>query len=58
MVDPRDGARYAALDHGHFGVKLHRSDGRGAIWVEIAAPACPCEPQGLVKKKCVGKAVP
>ena len=26
LKDPRDGAVYAALDHGHFGVKLHRSD--------------------------------
>ena len=31
MVDPR-GGWYAALDHGHFGVKLHRSDDRGATW--------------------------
>ncbi|MBL8898669.1 MAG: exo-alpha-sialidase, partial [Planctomycetes bacterium] len=22
LLDPRDGALYAALDHGHFGVKL------------------------------------
>lgn len=40
-VDPRDGAWYAALDLGHFGVKLHRSDDRGATWTEIAAPAYP-----------------
>ncbi len=25
LTDPRDGRTYAALDHGHFGVKLHRS---------------------------------
>ena len=35
-ADPRDGRRYAALDHGHFGVKLHRSTDNG--WEEIAAP--------------------
>ena len=29
---------YAALDHGHFGVKLHRSDDAGAQWQEISAP--------------------
>ena len=29
LADPRDGAWYAALDHGHSGVKLHRSDDRG-----------------------------
>ena len=39
LVDPRDGAIYAALDLGHFGVKLHRSDDDGATWIEIAAPS-------------------
>ncbi|MFN3843798.1 MAG: WD40/YVTN/BNR-like repeat-containing protein [Rehaibacterium terrae] len=37
-IDPRDGAWYAALDLGHFGVKLHRSDDRGEHWQEIAVP--------------------
>ncbi len=32
---------YAALDHGHFGVKLHRSDDNGKSWHEITAPAYP-----------------
>jgi len=41
MVDPRDGAWYAALDLGHFGSKLHRSDDRGATWTEVAVPAYP-----------------
>jgi hypothetical protein len=41
MRDPRDGRIYAALDHGHFGPKLHRSDDGGANWVEIAAPIFP-----------------
>ncbi|MGE0830113.1 MAG: WD40/YVTN/BNR-like repeat-containing protein [Hyphomonadaceae bacterium] len=39
MRDPRDGALYAALDLGHFGCKLHRSDDDGASWTEIAAPS-------------------
>ncbi|MDB5452929.1 MAG: sialidase, partial [Caulobacteraceae bacterium] len=39
LRDPRDGAIYAALDLGHFGVKLHRSDDDGATWTEIAAPS-------------------
>ena len=30
LPDPRDGALYAALNLGHFGVKLHRSDDGGA----------------------------
>ena len=29
LRDPRDGAIYAALKHGHFGTKLHRSDDDG-----------------------------
>lgn len=43
MVDPRDGAWYAGLDHGHFGVKLHRSDDGGATWTELPYPAHPGE---------------
>lgn len=39
LADPRDGVWYAALNLGHFGVKLHRSDDRGASWTEIAVPA-------------------
>lgn len=39
LDDPRDGAVYASLNIGHFGVKLHRSDDRGATWREIAAPS-------------------
>jgi hypothetical protein len=45
--DPRDGARYAALDHGHFGVHLHRSDDGGVTWPEIAAPEYPPKPEGV-----------
>jgi hypothetical protein len=41
LMDPRDGAVYAALNLGHFGVKLHRSDDGGESWIELAAPAYP-----------------
>lgn len=41
LDDPRDGAVYVALSHGHFGCKLHRSDDRGATWLELPAPAFP-----------------
>ncbi len=44
LTDPRDGRTYAALDHGHFGVKLHRSNEAG--WEEIATPAYPPKPEG------------
>lgn len=39
LHDPRDGALYAALKHGHFGSKLHRSDDNGRSWTELAMPA-------------------
>ena len=45
--DPRDGALYASLDHGHFGVHFHRSDDDRRPWVEIAAPEYPPKPPGL-----------
>jgi len=46
--DPRDGAIYVSLDHGHFGAHLHRSDDGGVTWPEIAAPVYPAKPDGLV----------
>ena len=48
--DPRDGALYAALNHGHFGVKLHRSRDGGASWQPIASPVYPPKPEGYVPK--------
>src|SRR5260370_309952 len=36
----QDGVLYAALNHGHFGAKLHRSDDAGRSWRELPAPAC------------------
>jgi len=39
LKDRRDGAVYAALNLGHFGVKLHRSDDEGESWKELAPPA-------------------
>ncbi len=39
LHDTRDGALYAGLNLGHFGVKLHRSDDGGAAWKELPAPA-------------------
>jgi len=48
LVDRRDGTWYAALDHGHFGVKLQRSSDSGVTWTEIATPAYPLKPEGLV----------
>jgi hypothetical protein len=51
MHDPRTGILYAALNHGHFGVKLHRSDDGGAAWQEIATPQYPEKPVDYVPRK-------
>jgi photosystem II stability/assembly factor-like uncharacterized protein len=55
LADRRDGAWYAVLDHGHFGVKLHRSTDRGESWTEIATPAYPPKPEGFVDKDMWGR---
>ena len=44
LADPRDGAWYAALRMGHFGVKLRKSTDMGATWKEVGAPAFPQKP--------------
>ncbi len=50
MHDPRTGDLIAALNHGHFGNKLHRSRDGGATWTEIAAPKYPEKPEGYTPK--------
>jgi hypothetical protein len=45
LADPRDGTVYAALNLGHFGCKLRRSDDGGARWQELAAPAYRPKPE-------------
>jgi photosystem II stability/assembly factor-like uncharacterized protein len=44
MHDPRTGDLLAALNHGHFGVKLHRSRDRGVTWTEAGTPTYPEKP--------------
>lgn len=56
LTDHRDGRHYAALDHGHFGVKLHRSTASG--WEEIAAPQYPPKPEGYEELDMWGRPVP
>jgi hypothetical protein len=58
LADARDGRLYAALDHGHFGVKLHRSPGSGQPWEECASPAYPPKPEGEDDKDPWGKPIP
>jgi photosystem II stability/assembly factor-like uncharacterized protein len=40
-ADPRTGTWWSSLDHGHWGVKLHRSHDRGKTWEEVTPPAYP-----------------
>jgi hypothetical protein len=49
MHDQRDGALYVALSLGHFGSKMHRSRDGGESWQEIAVPAYPEKPAGIVE---------
>jgi len=58
LADPRDGVRYVALEHGHFGCKMHRSAGARADWSEIAAPAYPPKPDAAPEVDPMGKTVP
>lgn len=57
LHDQRSGYFYAALDHGHFGVKLHRRR-PGEDWREIATPAFPEKPEGLVETDGWGRELP
>ena len=45
LADNRDKSIYAALNLGHFGVKLHRSDDHGSSWQAIATPKYPAQPK-------------
>jgi hypothetical protein len=58
LPDQRDGAIYAAFEHGHFGVKLHRSRDGGATFEEIAAPAFPKQPEGETDRDGFGRPLP
>ncbi|MGX5175118.1 WD40/YVTN/BNR-like repeat-containing protein [Aliikangiella sp. IMCC44653] len=41
VINSADGVCYAGLNHGHFGVKMHRSADWGETWQEVSAPAYP-----------------
>lgn len=58
LSDPRDGWRYAALNHGHFGCKMHRSQGPDAPWEECACPTYPPKPEDVVDTDGWGKPIP
>ncbi len=51
LPDRREGSVYVALGHGHFGVKLHRSQDGGRSWEPCATPAYPPKPEGLDERE-------
>jgi hypothetical protein len=55
LADPRSKRWYAALDHGHFGAKVHRSDDQGKTWQEIAVPVYPPKPSDAPDKAADGR---
>jgi hypothetical protein len=52
LPDPRDGTLYAAVEHGHFGTKLHRSNDAGGTWEELDPPAYPPKPDDVPDTMC------
>ena len=50
LNEPNTHRIYAALDLGHFGVKMHRSDDNGENWYETGLPGFPPKPDGLEDK--------
>ena len=58
MHDRRSGELFAALNHGHFGVKIHRSKDGAASWQEAATPKYPEKPPDYVPKVNPGEGKP
>lgn len=58
LHDPRDGRIFAALDHGHFGVKMHTASAYGAEFVETPAPAYPPKPDDANEVDMWGRPIP
>lgn len=46
LLPLRDGTVYAAVGHGHFGCKMHKSSDAGKTWQPIASPAYPTPAAG------------
>jgi hypothetical protein len=51
LEDPRDHTIYAALNLGHFGVKLRRSSDVGANWQEVGVPVFPDQSEAKPEDK-------
>ena len=52
LYDCRHKTYYAALKHGHFGVKLHRADDASGPWEEPESPVYPPFPDGREPDRC------
>lgn len=55
--DARDGALYVAVEHGHFGSKLHRCSAQGQ-WQELDPPRYPPRPEGVAESVCPMRQIP
>lgn len=51
LPDRRDGSLHAALNLGHFGVKMRRSRDNGRNWEETAVPTYPPQPDNAKDEK-------
>jgi hypothetical protein len=58
LSDSRAGHIHAALDHGHFGVKVHRASEAARDWQELTAPTYPPKPEDLVENDMWGRPLP
>ncbi|NND90494.1 MAG: exo-alpha-sialidase [Granulosicoccus sp.] len=58
LPDRRDGTWYVAVEHGHFGTKLHRSDDQGQHWEELDAPRYPEKPDDVPDTLCPMRQIP
>lgn len=58
LSDRRDGSAYVAIEHGHFGTKMHRSRDGGQTWEECAVPAYPPQPEGQEERDIWGRPIP
>ena len=57
LHDRRDDTLYAAIEHGHFGTKLHRSLQRGE-WEELDPPSYPPKPDNVPDTLCPMRQIP
>lgn len=57
LHDSRDDTLYAAIEHGHFGSKLHRSS-RGGDWEELEPPRYPTKPDDVPDTLCPMRQIP